>query len=97
MSESAAGRGWTLETDLQCRHDLDGRLLWVNAAAARALGREPDELLRIPIPELLAPEARAKFQPYLDTVRRDGVATGLMAVRTRAGEYRVWDVPVRST
>src|SRR5262245_23347053 len=91
MRESAAGTGWTQEADLQCTHDLSGRLLWVNAATAYALGREPDELLRIPILELLAPEVRSKFQAYLDTVRRDGVATGLMALRTRDGEYRVWE------
>jgi PAS domain S-box-containing protein len=91
MGESVAFSASTQETDLQCRHDLDGRLLWVNAAAARALGRAPDELVRMSLRELLAPEVRVKFQPYLDTVRRDGVATGLMTLRTHAGEYRVWE------
>jgi len=91
MRESAVLNGWTQEADLQCTHDLNGRLLWVNAATAHALGREPDELLRIPMLELLAPEVRSRLQPYLDTVRKDGVATGLMALRTRAGEYRVWE------
>ena len=82
---------WTREASLQCTHDLEGRLLSINAAAACALGYEVEELLRIPLPDLLDPESRGQFQPYLDTIRRDGVANGLLTLRTSAGERRVWE------
>ena len=35
---------WTLETDLRCTHDLDGRLISISAAAAQALGFKREEL-----------------------------------------------------
>ena len=82
---------WTREANLQCTHDLEGRLLSVNAAAACALGYEVEELLRIPLLDLLDPEFRGQFQPYLDTIQRDGVANGLLTLRTSAGERRVWE------
>ena len=82
---------WTREASLQCTHDLEGRLLSINAAAACALGYEVEELLRIPLVDLLDPEFRGQFQPYLDTIRRDGVANGLLTLRTSAGERRVWE------
>jgi PAS domain S-box-containing protein len=77
--------------DLICNHDLQGRLLYVNPAPARTLGYEVEELLRIPMRELIAPEFRAHFDAYLAQVERDGVANGLMTVLTRAGERRTWE------
>jgi len=47
---------WTLQTDLRCTHDLEGRLLSVSAAAARALGYNVEDLLKIPIRDLVAAE-----------------------------------------
>jgi PAS domain S-box-containing protein len=77
--------------DLLCTHNLEGQLLSVNRAAAKALGYEPDELLRKPLPELLAPEVREEFAKYISAVRRDGVAQGLMLILTRSGERRIWE------
>jgi PAS domain S-box-containing protein len=77
--------------DLICAHDLQGHLLYVNPAPARTLGYEVEELLRIPMRELIAPEFRAQFDAYLVQVERDGVANGLMTVLTRAGERRTWE------
>ncbi|MFI5397396.1 MAG: PAS domain S-box protein [Candidatus Binatia bacterium] len=77
--------------DLLCTHDLEGRILSMNAAPARALGYEPKEVLGRNIQNILAPEVREQFVDYLATIRRDGVAKGLMLVLTRTGERRIWE------
>jgi PAS domain S-box-containing protein len=77
--------------DLICTHDLKGRLLSVNAAPARLLGYQVEELLRIPMRDVIAPEFREQFDEYLRQVKKDGVAKGLMQVLTRTGERRIWE------
>jgi PAS domain S-box-containing protein len=77
--------------DLLCTHDLDGRILTVNEPAARTLGYETDELVRMKIQEILVPEFKGAFSEYLGNIRRAGFAEGLMTVQTRAGEQRVWE------
>jgi PAS domain S-box-containing protein len=77
--------------DLLCVHDLQGRLLLVNPAPARVLGYSVEELLQIPIGELIAPEFRDQIDTYLKEAARAGEAHGLMAVLTRAGERRIWE------
>jgi len=77
--------------DLLCIHDLQGRLLSVNPAPARVLGYTVEELLRIPMREIIAPEFRTQFDAYLSQMERTGEASGLMAVITRTGERRIWE------
>jgi PAS domain S-box-containing protein len=77
--------------DLLCIHDLQGRLLSVNPAPARVLGYSVEELLQIPMREIIAPEHRHEFNHYLNQVRQTGESRGLMVVVTRAGERRIWD------
>lgn len=77
--------------DLLCIHDLQGRLLSVNPAPARVLGYSVEELLRIPMREIIPPEFRAQFDAYLKQMERAGESQGLMAVMTRSGERRIWE------
>ena len=77
--------------DLICTHDLEGRILSINQAAARLLGRETRELLQKNISELLAPEVRHQFKDYLATIQREGMATGFMVVQTYTGAQRIWE------
>jgi PAS domain S-box-containing protein len=77
--------------DLICTHDLEGRLLSVNQTAATALGYKHDVLLRCNIREGLLPDRRDEFDDYIAEIRKEGVARGLMTVRTRAGEKRIWE------
>ncbi|HTU41059.1 MAG TPA: PAS domain S-box protein [Candidatus Aquilonibacter sp.] len=77
--------------DLLCLHDLEGRLLSVNQASARRLGYDPEEILNIPMQELIAPEYRDQFDAYLRQIEREGAARGLLAVMTRSGERRIWE------
>jgi len=77
--------------DLLCIHDLEGRLLSVNPAPARVLGYSVEEMLRIPMQEMVAPEFRAHFDAYLSQIASTGESRGLMAVMTRTGERRIWE------
>jgi PAS domain S-box-containing protein len=82
---------WALETNLRCSHDLTGQLLSVSPAAAHALGYDVDDLLKIPLGDLVVPEFRGQFHRYLDAIRRSGCETGLLTLRTRAGARTVWE------
>jgi formate hydrogenlyase transcriptional activator len=77
--------------DLLCIHDLEGRLLSVNPAPARVLGYSVEELLQIPMREIVAPEFRIGFDAYLSQVTNTGESHGLLIVLTRSGERRVWE------
>ncbi|MGA9553550.1 MAG: PAS domain S-box protein, partial [Candidatus Sulfotelmatobacter sp.] len=77
--------------DLLCIHDLHGRLLSVNPAPARALGYSVEELLQIPLRELVAPEYRSQFDAYLVEIERVGEASGHLAVMTSSGQRRIWE------
>src|SRR5512135_593902 len=77
--------------DLLCIHDLQGRLLSVNPAPARVLGYSVEEILQIPMRDIIAPEFREGFDAYLAQVARTGEARGLMCVLTRSGGRRIWE------
>ncbi len=77
--------------DLVCTHDLNGTLLSVNPAPARLLGYEVDELLSTPMRDLIAPEFRAQFDQYLDTIKTQGAAHGFLCVLAKDGRRRIWE------
>jgi two-component system, cell cycle sensor histidine kinase and response regulator CckA len=77
--------------DLICTHDLNGKLLSINALPLKVLGYSQEELLNRPMQEFLAPEMRPLFGEYLSQIQRDGVAEGLMVVLTKKGEPRTWE------
>jgi PAS domain S-box-containing protein len=77
--------------DLLCTHDLEGRLLSVNPAPARILGYTVEELMKIPMRELIAPECREQFEKYLDRIKTSGADQGLLCVVTRNGERKIWE------
>ena len=75
---------------LICMHDLDGVLLFVNPAAARALGYEPHEGIGQKLRLFLAPSAQPFFEAYLERIRAQPSDCGLMRVSTKHGQERVW-------
>lgn len=78
--------------DLLCTHDLEGNLLTVNPAPARILGYSVQEMLKIPMRELIVPEGRELFDAYLERLRTTGQPEkGLLCVTTRSGEVRTWE------
>ncbi len=76
--------------DLLCVHDLEGHLLLVNPAPARLLGYSVEELLSIPMRELIPPEFHSQFDSYLSQIEMKGEARGFLALMTRSGERRIW-------
>lgn len=77
--------------DLISIHDLKGQILWVNEEPVRILGYNQEEILKMNIRDLLDPERRGEFEGYLTDIRSNGVARGLMMVRTAQGEIRIWE------
>ena len=77
--------------DLIFTHDLEGRIFSANPWATTTLGYVPEELLRMNIRDLLAPEVRHEFEMYMDEIRTHGTVRGLMRVQTRDGERRLWE------
>ena len=75
---------------LICTHDLDGRLLSINPAAARSLGYEPEHGVGLNLATFLAPETRHLFDDYLQRMRDHRQDDGLMRVVARDGSARVW-------
>ena len=75
---------------LLCMHDLDGILLEINTAAARALGYRPQDGVRRSLREFLAPSVQHQFDEYLERIRKQPTDSGFLRVITRTGEERVW-------
>jgi len=77
--------------DLICTHDLNGALLTVNLAAARALGYEPNELVNRNLRELLSPDVHGQLDLYLTDLREKQSASGLIELWAKNGEIRTWE------
>src|SRR5262245_27899239 len=75
---------------LMCVHDLDGNLLFVNAAAALTLGFHPEDGLGWNLRRFLSPSVENQFDAYLDRMRRNGVDSGLMRLAAKNGTERTW-------
>jgi PAS domain S-box-containing protein len=77
--------------ELICTHDLDGRVISVNPWASRVLGYPQESLVGLNIRDGLLPEYRSRFDDYLETVKTEGSARGVMKVRAANGEIRLWE------
>jgi PAS domain S-box-containing protein len=77
--------------DLICTHDLEGKMLSVNAAATGLTGYSHDDLLNMNMTDLLAPGVRHLFKAYLAEIQVSGRAHGTMRIQTAGGEIRHWE------
>ena len=77
--------------ELICTHDLEGRVISVNPWASRVLGYPQESLIGMNIRDGLLPEYRDDFDKYLEKVKNEGSAKGVMKVRTASGEVRMWE------
>ncbi len=75
---------------LICAHDGVGTLVFINPAAAEALGYHPEELIGTPLRRLLHPSVRGQFDAYLERIWVRGRDRGLMRLVARDGRPRVW-------
>ncbi len=82
LFESGLEMAWT--------HDADGRLLKVNAAMARALGYEREDMLGHPLSEFVADEGRAGWDDYRERTRNLERDSGLLQFVSRDGARYMW-------
>ncbi len=78
-------------TDLICTHNLEGRILSVNASAEKFLGYSQNELLKMSIQDILVPGVKDQFANYMITLKTNSYAQGFMKVRTSSGDIRIWE------
>ncbi|MEP7342450.1 MAG: PAS domain S-box protein, partial [Acidobacteriota bacterium] len=76
---------------LICTHDLEGRLLSINPAAAQALGYQPDEIIGKNLQQFLPKAAHVLYGIYLLKIQQEAVSTGLMRLVTKDGAERIWE------
>jgi diguanylate cyclase (GGDEF)-like protein/PAS domain S-box-containing protein len=80
---------------LMCLHDLAGRLLDVNRAAAEALGMPRDDLRGRSLRDVLSPDVRGELRAYLQRMKDEGEVEGVMRVRRADGADRLWSFRCR--
>ncbi len=75
---------------LICAHNLSGQLLYASPASAAELGYGGQDLAGWNLRELLAPSVQHHFDAYLDRIGRKGTDQGLLRLRRKDGEERLW-------
>jgi PAS domain S-box-containing protein len=71
-------------------HDLEGRVVTLNAATADSLGIPRLEAAGKTIFDFLEPDRRPAAQAYLERVRTTTLVQGQVRVRAASGEERTW-------
>ena len=77
--------------DLICTHDLGGRVISVNQAAEKILGYPASQMIGLNLRAIIPGEFHKLFDNYLNEIREKGIAEGIMTVRRRDGEKRIWE------
>ena len=68
-------------------HDLEGTILSVTlAVAVRAGFKDPQEMVGFKVTDFLPPDRWPEFDAYLETLRKEGRAQGMMKAVTPGGE-----------
>ena len=75
---------------LICTHDLEGNLISVNPAAARALDISVGEMMGRNLAEFMPPDRREEVHRYLDRIKTRGGDSGLLPLVARDGTLRIW-------
>lgn len=71
-------------------HALDGTILSINQSAAAALGFEQNDLIGHSINDFMAARMQSFFNDYLEQIKVNQEASGIMIVRHKSGEERIW-------
>jgi two-component system cell cycle sensor histidine kinase/response regulator CckA len=81
-------------SDFIYMHDLEGRFININRAAAKTLGFDPHEIIGRPVSDLMIPEYRKAFRDeYLAQIKKKGFSNGVSLYLAKDGkghyiEYR---------
>jgi PAS domain S-box-containing protein len=77
--------------DLLCTHDLNGNFLSINNAAVNITGYSKEEALKMNMRDILLPEYLKIFDAYLIRIKEKGHAKGIIEIKTKSGEKRIWE------
>jgi len=69
-------------------HDLEGRILSINANAAESLGYHPEEMVGTRMMDYVPEEQKPAFQAYLRSIASTGEEQGMISLRHRNGSIR---------
>lgn len=75
---------------LICTHDLDGKLLSVNPAAAESLGYTPADMVGRNLVEYTTPAVQLLFPRYLQRISAEQKVNGFLNLLNKQGEERIW-------
>jgi two-component system, sensor histidine kinase and response regulator len=75
---------------LICSHDLEGKLLSVNPAAAESLGYTPDEMVGRNLLDYSTAAVKELFPRYLQKISTEPKVNGFFSLVTKQGEERIW-------
>src|SRR5215208_3954815 len=75
---------------LICTHDVTGKILSINPAAADLLGYRPEDGIGRNLREFISADTRHLFDDYLRRIQEHGRDAGLMRVVARGRAEKVW-------
>jgi len=67
-----------------CTHALDGNILSINQAGAAILGSQPQDLIGQNFKSLLGKDVFARFENYLETIKKHKQAAGILRITDNA-------------
>ena len=79
-----------LSTGYVFLHDLEGRMMLVNPAAAEAIGHAPEDIVGRSLADFMSTSSSALFAGYLQRVRKQGQDEGVILIRIENGSERHW-------
>jgi PAS domain S-box-containing protein len=76
---------------LMCTHDLEGKFISVNKTGAQLLGYQTaDEMIGKTLFEIVPTKFHGDLKGYLQTIGKEGKASGLMTTQGNDGRLGVW-------
>jgi PAS domain S-box-containing protein len=72
-----------------CTHDLEGRILSINASAAESLGYRVEEMVGRRLMDFVPEDHWGAFENYLHRIALSGEEQGTISLRHRNGEIRI--------
>ncbi len=75
---------------LMCTHDLEGNFITINAAGARLLGYNVEELLGENLSTIIPSMYHEELKAYYNIMKEDGRAQGNMITQHKNGDVKIW-------
>ncbi|MGD2251702.1 MAG: PAS domain S-box protein [Anaerolineales bacterium] len=76
-------------SDILYFHDLEGNFIETNLFDKQELGYTKDEIIALGVPGVISEAFRHEFGAYIERVKKNGSAQGLMRIRTKDGRERI--------